>query len=78
MFHHNDFISEFLHSCKNVPIAFKQKKTRQLSKPNPNSNSIELGLRLDIVPTANPHHTTQNYSETSRQARKLKFGIYTH
>ena len=26
MFHHNDYISEFLHSCKNVPIAFKQKK----------------------------------------------------
>ena len=25
MFDHNDHISEFLHSCKNVPIAFKYK-----------------------------------------------------
>ena len=35
---------------------------RVLSKSNPNSNSILLGLRLDIVATANPHHPTQHYT----------------
>ena len=34
---------------------------KQLSKSNPNSNSMHLGLRLDIVVTANPHNPTLHH-----------------
>ena len=32
-----------------------------LSNANPNSNSMLLGFRLDIVLSANPPHTTTNF-----------------
>ena len=48
--------------CKNIfSIHLVQKEfgpQNILSKPDPNSNSMQLGLGLDIVVTANPPHST--------------------
>ena len=46
-----------------------------VSKPNPNSNSMQLGLRLDIVLNANPPHTTppQTFQLLLQTRKKLIF-----
>ena len=36
----------------------------KLSKPNPNSNSMQLGLRLDTVHTANPPPPTTFFEKS--------------
>ena len=51
-------------------------KKHLLSKPKHNSNTMQLGLRLNTKLTWNP--PTPNFQATSRPARELKFGTDTH
>ena len=80
--HLNNYKQQRQSLCpKNYPsqIVKTQRNSTQLNPTQSNckSNFVEL----DSVVTWNPphpHHTTPNFSGTSRPARELKFGTDTH
>ena len=63
-------------NCVFSPQMQSTKHKSVWSKPNPTSNSMQVELRLGNCSHL-INNTTQHFSATSRQARKLRIGMLT-